>query len=83
MLHKESDSMRFTVRALLAALLIGASSVLAAPEEGKPAPAFDAPATSITSVLPDAKDAKTLSLKQFEGKKNVVLFFFPKAMTKG
>lgn len=76
--------MRFTVRAALAALLLGAGALLAAPpEEGKPAPAFDAPATSITTVLPDAKDAKTLSLKQFEGKKNVVLFFFPKAATKG
>ena len=52
-------------------------------EEGKPAPAIDLPATQIDKVLPDKKDAKTLSLKDFEGKKNVVLFFFPKAMTKG
>jgi hypothetical protein len=52
------------------------------PEVGKPAPAFDLPATQIDKVLPDSKDAKTLSLKKLEGK-NVVLFFFPKAMTKG
>jgi hypothetical protein len=52
-------------------------------EEGKPAPALDLPATQIEKVLPDKKDAKTLSLKEFEGKKNVVLFFFPKAMTRG
>ena len=39
-------------------------------------------ATSITKALPDAKDKKTLSLKDLKGK-NVVLFFYPKAMTKG
>jgi hypothetical protein len=52
-------------------------------EEGKPAPAVELAATQIEKVLPDKKDAKTLSLKDFEGKKNVVLFFFPKALTKG
>jgi hypothetical protein len=54
-------------------------------EEGKPAPALDLPATQIDKVLPDKKDAKTLSLKDFQGEKgkNVVLFFFPKALTKG
>jgi hypothetical protein len=52
-------------------------------EEGKPAPAIELAATQIDKVLPDKKDAKTLSLKDFEGKKNVVLFFFPKAMTRG
>jgi len=52
-------------------------------EEGKPAPAFDLPATQIDKVLPDKKNGKTISLKDFEGKKNVVLFFFPKAMTRG
>ena len=52
-------------------------------EVGKPAPAFDLPATQINKVLPDKKDAKTIQLKDFENKKNVVLFFFPKAMTRG
>ena len=51
--------------------------------EGKPAPDVDLPATQIGKVLPDKKDAKTMSLKDFQGKKNVVLFFFPKAMTPG
>jgi len=42
-------------------------------EVGKPAPAFDQPATQIGKVLPDKKEAKTISLKDLEGKKNVVL----------
>jgi peroxiredoxin Q/BCP len=68
----------------LSALALCVVSVSAAtPEEGKAAPAIELPATSITTVLPDKKDAKTLSLKDLEGKKNVVLFFYPKAMTKG
>ncbi len=51
-------------------------------EEGKPAPDFALPATQIDKVLPDKADAKTLSLKDLRGK-NVVLFFYPKAMTPG
>ena len=50
---------------------------------GKPAPNIELPATQIAKVLPDKKDAKTLSLKDFQGKKNVVLYFFPKANTPG
>ena len=76
--------------ALGAALLVAAVSASAAEDkdkEGKvevdkPAPAIDLPATSIDKVVPDAKDRKTLSLKDLKGK-NVVLFFFPKAMTGG
>src|SRR4051794_40019339 len=72
----------------LAAILVAAATLSAReeagkPEVGKPAPAFDLPATSIASVLPDRKDAKKISLADFKGKKNVVLFFYPKAMTKG
>jgi thioredoxin-dependent peroxiredoxin len=52
------------------------------PAEGKPAPDIELPATQIDKVLPDKKDAKTLHLKDLQGK-NVVLYFFPKAMTKG
>jgi hypothetical protein len=44
-------------------------------EEGKPAPAIELPATQVDKALPDKKDAKTLSLKELEGKKNVVPFF--------
>ena len=55
-------------------------------EVGKPAPDFKLPATQIDKVFPDAKDKKTLSLKDLQKgaqAKNVVLFFFPKAMTRG
>lgn len=51
--------------------------------EGKPAPKVELPAVNVGSALPDKKDAKTLSLETFRGKKNVVLFFFPKALTSG
>jgi len=78
--------LRTGLGALLAAVCAGATAAHAETppvEVGKPAPAFDLPATQISKVLPDKKDAKTISLKDFEGKKNVVLFFFPKAMTRG
>ena len=51
-------------------------------EVGKPAPPIDLPATQIDKVLPGKKDAKTLSLKDLRGK-NVVVYFFPKALTRG
>jgi hypothetical protein len=44
------------------------------PTVGQPAPDFELPATQIGKVLPDKKDAKTLKLKDLQGK-NVVLFF--------
>lgn len=43
------------------------------PEEGSKAPPF-----SVT-----AHDGSTISLSQFAGRKNVVLYFFPKADTPG
>ncbi|MFO0965873.1 MAG: hypothetical protein U0793_09865 [Gemmataceae bacterium] len=52
-------------------------------KEGDKAPDIDLPATQIGSVFPDKKDAKTLRLSDFKGKKNVVLWFFPKALTGG
>lgn len=55
----------------------------AAVGEGKPAPKVELPAVNVGTALPDQKDAKTLSLDVFRGKKNVVLFFFPKALTSG
>jgi peroxiredoxin len=76
--------MRRIVGTSVLALVVGLGTTLAeTPPEGKPAPAFEVTATSIDKALPDKKDAKTISLKDFEGKKNVVLFFFPKAGTKG
>jgi peroxiredoxin Q/BCP len=56
--------------------------VVGLPEVDKPAPAFDLPATQVGKVLPDKKEATKLSLKDLKGK-NVVLFFFPKALTRG
>lgn len=78
-------SCRFALAAGLAALVcLGARAEdkeAGKPEVGKPAPAFDLPATSIDKVL-DKKDAKTLKLSDLKGK-NVVLFFYPKALTGG
>jgi peroxiredoxin Q/BCP len=69
---------------LLGLLLAGAARAADDKVEvGKPAPSFELPATSIGNVLPDKKDAKKLTLEDFKGRKNVVLFFFPKAMTPG
>ncbi len=67
----------------LAALLACAAPALADKvEEGKPAPDLTLPAANVGKILPGKKDAHTLSLKDVRGK-NVVLFFFPKAMTRG
>jgi len=52
-------------------------------QEGKPAPDIELPATSIGTIFPDKKDAKTLRLSDLKGKKNVVLWFYPKALTGG
>ena len=51
-------------------------------KEGQAAPDVELPATQIGKVLPDQKDAKSLKLKDLQGK-NVVLYFFPKAATPG
>ena len=81
--------MRFIRMTSLAGLLAFFGWPLVAAEDapkvevGKPAPAFDLPATQIAKALPDKKDAKTIGLKDFENKKNVVLFFYPKALTGG
>src|SRR5437763_12541909 len=65
------------------ALYVPAAEETPKVEEGKPAPNVELEATQIEKVLPDKKDAKTLKIKDFKGKKNVVLFFYPKAMTPG
>src|SRR5262245_17376911 len=71
------------IRLTLAGLFLAAAVVLAdPPKEGDKAPGFDVPATSVSTVLKDKKDAKTLSLADLKGK-TVVLFFYPKALTKG
>ena len=52
-------------------------------EEGKPAPDIELPATSVGTIFPDKKDAKTLKISDLKGKKNLVLWFYPKALTGG
>ena len=59
-----------------------ASAADKVPQVGDAPPDIPLQATQIDKVLPDSK-AKTISLKDFKGKKNVVLFYFPKAMTPG
>lgn len=71
---------------LLAALLLAVSTPVSAAdekaEEGKPAPAVKLQVTQ-PEKLGAAKDAKEFDLASLKGKKNVVLFFYPKAMTPG
>ncbi len=51
------------------------------PKEGQPAPDFQLAATHIEKI-PGKKAGDKVSLKDLKGK-NVVLFFYPKAMTRG
>lgn len=67
---------------LLAAAGLAAAADEKMPAVGEPAPDINLPATQVGKVLPDKKDAKTLDLKDLRGK-NVVLYFFPKALTRG
>jgi peroxiredoxin Q/BCP len=88
LLAQGDDSMRLLHAIVPAGLLALALPLLAADEAakvevGKPAPNINLPATQIDKVLPGKKDAKKLTLKDFQGRKNVVLFFYPKAMTPG
>jgi|GEM_PF-235098 peroxiredoxin len=79
--------MRFLVGKIIAAgallLAIGAIAAAQTPKEGDPAPNIEVPAAGIDKAIAGKKDGDKLSLKDFQGKKNVVLFFYPKAMTKG
>lgn len=68
------------IRAFAAALLAAPTAHAAEPAKaGDKAPDVTLEATA----NPLDKDAKTLNVKDFAGKKAVVLFYFPKAMTKG
>jgi len=80
--------MRFWTRSLstlgMAGLFAGNALPADKPlKEGDKAPDIAIPATQIEKVLPDKKDAKTLKLSDLKGKKNVVVYFYPKAMTRG
>jgi peroxiredoxin Q/BCP len=74
-----------SIAAAALAGLFGAVALAAdaPPKEGSPAPDINLPATQVEKALPDAKGTKTLKLSDLKGKKNVVLFFYPKAMTSG
>ncbi len=50
--------------------------------EGQLAPDVELPAANIETVLPGATDKATLKLSDLRGR-NVVLWFFPRAMTSG
>ena len=52
-------------------------------EEGKPMPEIKIAAVNIDKGFPGLKDAKELDLPKDAKGKNLVLFFFPKAMTPG
>ena len=80
-----------TARGALSAVALAALAWMAAPiwaggvkvAEGQAAPDIELPATSIATIFPDKKDAKTLRLSDLKGKKNIVLWFYPKALTGG
>jgi peroxiredoxin Q/BCP len=69
--------------AVAAALLAGTAAAAPTVKEGDKFPDIELPATQIEKVLPEKKDAKTIKISDFAGKKNVVLFFYPKALTGG
>lgn len=75
-------SPRLAVLAVGALLGIAPAGALTAPKEGDMAPDVRLKATQVKKALPDAKD-DTLSLADLKGKKKVVLFYFPKALTRG
>ena len=52
-------------------------------KEGKPVPDVVLPATQAALVFPGKKGGDTLKLSDLKGKKNVVLYFYPKALTGG
>jgi cytochrome oxidase Cu insertion factor (SCO1/SenC/PrrC family) len=60
----------------------GPAGAQTAPKEGDMAPDVRLKATQVKKAVPDAKD-DTLSPADLKGKKKVVLFYFPKALTKG
>src|SRR5262249_22585152 len=82
---QEDRSMKRFVSCLAVAAGLWLSAVPAGGadvKEGQPAPNVELPVTQIEKALPDKKDAKTLKLADLRGK-NVVVYFFPKALTKG
>ncbi|MFO0809115.1 MAG: peroxiredoxin [Gemmataceae bacterium] len=79
--------MTIWTRALATVTLVGIALTARAADkplaEGTKAPDVELKAVQLEKALPDMKDAKTFKLADFKNKKNVVLFFYPKAMTSG
>src|SRR5688572_30448044 len=65
-----------------ATALLGTARAADVPKVGEQAPDIRLEAAGVSKVLPGKKDGDALSLRDLKGK-NVVLFFYPKAMTKG
>src|SRR5262245_66277144 len=63
--------------------LVAAPALADTPREGEPAPNVELPAANAGKALAGKKDGETINLRDLQGKKNVVLFFYPKAMTPG
>ena len=72
---------RLVVATTLSVLLV-AVAFADAPKVGDAAPDIKLKATQVEKALPDSK-ADSLSPADLKGKKTVVLFYFPRAMTKG
>jgi len=68
--------------AACALLGVGCPAGAQSAKEGDMVPDVRLKGTQVKKALPDAKD-DTLSPADFKGKKKVVLFYFPKAMTRG
>src|SRR5262249_39571579 len=82
------DAMRHWTCSLAALVGFFAGAAYAAdapPKEGDKAPDVELKATSASKALPGKKAGDAIRLKELQGEngKNVVLFFFPKAMTPG
>ena len=80
-----------TARGAGALMMLAGLAWIAAPiwaggaklEEGKAAPDIELSATNLVSIFPDKKDAKSFKLSDLKGKKNIVLWFYPTALTGG
>jgi peroxiredoxin Q/BCP len=81
-MHRWTRSLAAAVTGLFAATSLAADPV---PKEGDKAPDIKLSAVGVSKYLPGKKNGETVSLKDFQGAngKNVVLFFYPKAMTAG
>ena len=77
------------IRSLFACAAVALAATVASADDstlkvkvGDKFPSVDLGAAQIEKALPDAKDAKTLSIADLKGK-TVVVFFYPKASTPG